>query len=141
MRPLRPIAAAALAILAAVLPAGWAAAQEADHLACVKVKDDKNAVPDGPVPVAISDIYGDAFSECEVKKVKMVSLCFKVVNTAANGGNDPRAGESAADAYACYKVRCKTGQPDGSINANDNFATRFVTSQKLLTFCAPVDLP
>ena len=55
-------------------------------------------------------------------------------------GDDPRGGVAAADAYGCYKVKC-AGTADGSINVNDQFATRLVARQKLTTICTPVDLP
>jgi hypothetical protein len=140
MRPLSRVAATALLSIAALVAAGRAGAQEADYLACVKVTDVRG-LPAGATPVGISEFYGDSVSECEVKKAKMVSLCFKSVNSEANGGNDPRAGEAAADGYGCYKVRCRVGKHDGSVNANDNFGAGFVNVKKLLTLCTPVDLP
>jgi hypothetical protein len=140
MRTISRIAATALLAIPALVAAERAGAQEADHLACVKVKDIRG-LPAGATPVGITEFYGDPVSECEVKKAKMVSLCFKSVNTEANGGNDPRAGESAAEAYGCYKVRCRVGKQDGSVNANDHFGAGFVNVKKLLTICTPVDLP
>jgi hypothetical protein len=138
----RSLTLAAAAVLAAAVFAAPSAAQEADHLACIKVKDLGTMPPDAPIPVAISDILGDAFGECAIKKAKMVSLCTPVVNTAVNGGNDPRAGASAADAYGCYKVKCKVGKPDGTAAADDAVAgNRLVGGTKLLTLCVPVDLP
>src|SRR5262245_9336789 len=114
--------------------AGEAMAQQADHLACMKVKD---SGADGPVPIAISDVLEDEFSDCVISSVRLVSLCVPI---AKNGGDDPRAGAAAADAYGCYKVKCD-GTADGSVNVNDQFATRSVIRQKLTTICTPVDLP
>ena len=140
MRTITRIAAAALVAIAALVAAERAGAQEADYLACVKVADVRG-LPAGATAVDVSEFYGDSVSECEVKKATMVSLCFKSVNTEANGGNDPRAGEAAADAYGCYKVRCRVGKHDGNVNADDNFGVGHVTVKKILTICTPVDLP
>src|SRR5262245_34996721 len=114
--------------------AGQAIAQQSDHLACMKVKD---TGAEGPLPIAISNVLEDAFSDCVIKKVRLASLCVPI---AKNGGDDPRAGASAADGYGCYKVKCE-GTADGSVNVNDQFATRLVLRQKLTTICTPVDLP
>ena len=130
----RSFALAALALSGMLGLSGPAAAQQADHLACMKVKDSATA---GPIHVAISDVLEDEFSDCEVKKVRLTSLCVPIVKDA---GDDPRGGLSAADAYGCYKVKCE-GAADGLISVNDQFATRPVIRQKLTTICTPVDLP
>jgi hypothetical protein len=138
MLPFRvlPFALPALALLAAVALSAPASAQQTDHLACMKVQH-KPTTPDA-VPVAISDIIEDSFSECVVKKVKMASLCIRV---AKDGADDPIAGQSAAEAYTCYKVKCGTGKPDGSLSVEDQFGSHFVTRKSLLTLCAPADTP
>src|SRR5262245_20575390 len=114
--------------------AGPAAAQQTDHLACVSVKDPG---VESPIPVAISDILEDEFSDCVIKKVRMSTLCVRV---AKDAGDDPRAGQSAAEAYGCYKVKCE-GVTDGSISVDDQFGTRRVLRRKLTTLCTPVELP
>lgn len=133
----RLLVIASLAILWTLGFAGTAAAQETDHLACVSVKDNKDAVPDGPVPVAISDILDDEFSDCVVKKIKMSTLSVRI---AKDGGDDPIAGQAAAEAYGCYKIKCGDGASDGSLNVEDQFATRVVQRKKLRTICTPVEL-
>lgn len=72
-----------------------------------------------------------------MKKAKLTSLCVRV---AKDAGDDPRAGQSAAEAYGCYKVKC-ADQPDGSLGVDDQFGTRVVSRGKLLTLCAPAELP
>lgn len=95
-------------------------------------------MPQGPVPVAISEIIDDDFSDCVIKKVKMTTLCVRVIK---NGGDDPRAGQSAAEACGCYKVKCE-GVSDGSVSVDDQFATRSVQRKgPLKTLCTPVELP
>lgn len=114
--------------------AGPAAAQESDHLACMKVKDPG---AEGPLPVAISDVLEDEFSDCVIKQVRLTSLCVRV---AKDGADDPIAGQAAAEAYGCYKLKC-VGSADGSLSLTDQFATRSVERQKLTMICTPVDLP
>lgn len=114
--------------------AGPAAAQESDHLACMKVKDPG---AEGPLPVAISNVLEDAFSDCVIKQVRLTSLCFPIIK---DNGDDGRGGVVAADAYGCYKVKCD-GTANGSLSVNDQFATRLVERQKLTTICTPVQLP
>jgi len=134
MPSFRSLSLVPVALLAAVpLPAAGGA--ETDHLACLKVQD--LAPMDGPVPFMISSILSDSLSDCRIKKVKMTSLCVRV---AKDAGDDPRAGQSAAEAYGCYKVKC-ADQPDGSLGVDDQFGTRVVSRGKLLTLCAPAELP
>jgi hypothetical protein len=134
MLPVRFLSPAAFALLlVAALPAR-AGVPQTDHLACLKVQD--SFLGEGPVPVTLSDILEDSFSECRVKKVKLVSLCIRV---AKNDDDDPRADQSAAEGYACYKVKCAE-KPDGSIGVDDQFGTRLATRKALLTLCAPAEL-
>ena len=132
----RTLAIASLALLSLLGLADPAAAQESDHLACVAVKDP--GASDEPLPVAISEIIDDEFSDCVIKKARMSTLCVRV---AKNGGNDPLAGEAAAEAYACYKIKCGEGASDGSISVEDQFDSRLVERKGLRTLCTPVDLP
>jgi len=134
MPSFRSLSLVPVALLAAVpLPAAGGA--ETDHLACLKVQD--LAPMDGPVPFMISSILSDSLSDCRIKKVKMTSLCVRV---AKDAGDDPRAGQSAAEAYGCYKVKCAE-KPDGAVSADDHFGVRHVRRGKLLTLCTPVELP
>src|SRR5687768_15846393 len=125
----RTLASASLALSSLLALPVAAAAQETDHLACIAVKDNPDAVPEGPLPVAISDVLEDEFSDCAIKKVRMSTLCIRV---AKDGGDDPLAGEASAEAYGCYKVKCE-GTSDGSLNLEDQFATRTVLRSGLRT--------
>jgi hypothetical protein len=129
-RSLSPLPVALL--LAVPLPAAGGA--ETDHLACMKVKD----VPqtEGPVPFMTSEVISDSLADCRIKKVKLASLCVRVVKDA---GDDPRGGQAAAEAYGCYKVKC-ADNPDGSLGIDDQFGNRSVLRGKLLTLCTPVEL-
>ena len=136
MLSLRFLSFPGLALLAAAALSAPAAAQQTDHLACIKVKD-PNPVA-GPVPVTISELISDSVSDCVIKKVRMTSLCVRV---AKDGGDDPHAGQAAAEAYGCYKVKCGTGKADGSLGTDDQFGVRTVVRKGLLTLCTPVELP
>jgi hypothetical protein len=137
---MNPFRTFALALFGAMLLAAPSSAQESDHLACLKVKDPGGTSTD-PIPVTLTEIIDDTLADCVVKKAKLVSLCVRVANTAANGGNDPRAAQSAAEAYGCYKVKCGEGKPDGSISVDDALGNRLVTRTKLLSLCVPVEVP
>lgn len=132
----RPFALVCLALLSLLVWASSAAA-ETDHLACIQVKDNKFGVPSDPQFITISDIVGDSVSNCVVKKVKLTSLCIRVEK---DGGDDPRGGQGAAEAYGCYKVKCD-GDIDGTLNVDDQFGNRNVERKKLRTICTPVDVP
>ena len=123
-----------LVIVSAFFLAGGAAA-EADHLACVSVKDNKNAVPSGSIPVDISNVVEDALGECELK-VKLVSICVPVEK---DGGDDPRGDVPSAAGYGCYKIKCREGQTDGTYFVDDQFAVRGVLRKKLVQLCTPLD--
>lgn len=124
-----------LSLLVSALVLAGAAAAESDHLACISVKDNKDAVPSDSVPVDLSNVVEDALGDCEVK-VKLTSVCVPVEK---DGGDDPRGGTIAAAGYACYKIKCRDGQTDGSLNVDDQFASRLVTRKKLVQICAPID--
>jgi hypothetical protein len=122
------------ALLSLLGAADAAFAQQTDHLACIAVKDPG---AEGAVPVAISEVIDDTFSDCVVKKVRLTSLCVRV---AKDGADDPIAGQSAAEAYGCYKIKCGEGKADGSIFIEDQFASRSVERKTLRTLCTPVEL-
>lgn len=131
----RTLAIAFFALLSLLGRADAAFAQQTDHLACVAVKDPG---AEGPAPVAISEVIGDAFSDCVVKTVRLTSLCVRV---AKDGGDDPIAGQSAAEAYGCYKIKCD-GAADGSVGVTDQFGNRLVEVRGgIRTLCTPVELP
>jgi hypothetical protein len=135
MRCFRFFSLPAFALLLVAGLSARAGVPETDHLACLKVQDTPPV--DGSIPVAISDILEDSFTECRVKKAKLVSLCIRV---AKDDDDDPRAGQSAAEGYGCYKVKCAE-KPDGSVNVDDQFGSRLVTRKALLTLCTPVEMP
>lgn len=131
----RTLAIAFFALLSLLGRADATFAQQTDHLACVAVKDPG---VEGPVPVAISEVIDDTFSDCVVKKVRLTSLCVRV---AKDDDDDPIAGQSAAEAYGCYKIKCE-GKADGSVSVTDQFGTRLVERRGgIRTLCTPVELP
>lgn len=122
-----------LALLSLLGSADAALAQQSDHLACLSVSDPG---VEGPLPVAISEVIDDEFSDCVIKKARLTSLCVRV---AKDGGDDPRAGLSAAEAYGCYQIKCE-GSADGSVFIDDQFGGRSVIRKALRTLCTPVEV-
>jgi len=127
-------------VLLSLFVLAGAAAAESDHLACVSVKDNtqaiKEAVPSGKIPVEISNVVEDSFADCEVK-VKLTSVCIRVEK---NNGDDDRGDQAGAEAYGCYKIKCREGQADGSMFIDDQFVARSVERKKLVQLCTPIEL-
>jgi hypothetical protein len=132
----RTLAISVFSLLALLGFTAAASAQQTDHLACVSVKDTPPV--DGSIPVTISEVIDDTFTDCVIKKVRLTSLCVRV---AKDGADDPIAGQSAAEAYGCYKVKCD-GAADGSVGVADPFGSRLVERRGgIRTLCTPVELP
>ena len=119
-----------LAAMLWVLPCA-AAAQEADHLTCIKVKDtnkvkvDQNVDLTGGIGIVSLDV------NCTVKG-KAKFLCTPSVK---DNADDPLGPEVRRD-YVCYKVKCA-----GSVLPNFGSQTQFGINAwdkpKVQMVCAP----
>lgn len=107
-----------------------ARAQEADHLKCYKVTDQKVA----PVVDKLENEF-HVEQDC-VAKVKAKYVC---TQTAKNDGDDPRGG--LARHFACYSLKCATeDRPiSGSTRlVDDQAAVRRVTLGPEAFVCTPI---